>query len=200
MSNVKFMLAIQFQPFPELHTQRLRLRRLTESDVDVMYAMRSDTAVMQYMDMRKAETYTEAKAKLEEMNADIDNNKGITWCINLLDHNDMIGYVSIWRIDPAHFRGEVGYALSPHFWGKGIASEALEAVVKFGFSQLCLHSLEAIINPNNNGSANVLEKQGFVKEGHFKENYFFDGKFLDSVVYAQLNPISSAKNRNTEVS
>jgi [ribosomal protein S5]-alanine N-acetyltransferase len=188
------MLAIQLKPFPELYTERLRLRRLTESDVDVMYAMRSHEAVMQYMDMRKTETYAEAKTKLEEMNADIDSNIGITWCISLLNHNDMIGYVSIWRIDPAHFRGEVGYALSPHFWGKGIASEALEAVVKFGFSQLHLHSLEAIINPNNNGSASVLEKQGFVKEGHFKENYYFDGKFLDSVVYSKLSPLSKLGN------
>jgi [ribosomal protein S5]-alanine N-acetyltransferase len=188
------MIDFNFHPFPSIETERLRLRQLVEGDVDILFAMRSDTAVMQYMDMRKVETYTEAKAKLKEMNADIDNNKGITWCINLLDHNDMIGYVSIWRIDLAHFRGEVGYALSPHFWGKGIASEALEAVVKFGFSQLHLHSLEAIINPNNNGSASVLEKQGFVKEGHFKENYYFDGKFLDSVVYSKLSPLSKLGN------
>jgi [ribosomal protein S5]-alanine N-acetyltransferase len=191
------MLAIQLKPFPELYTERLRLRRLTESDVDVMYAMRSHEAVMQYMDMRKTETYAEAKAKLEEMNADIDSNIGITWCISLLDHNDMIGYVSIWRIDAANYRGEVGYAISPNFWGKGFASEALAAVVKFGFSQLHLHSLEAIINPNNNGSAKVLEKQGFVREAHFKENYFFDGKFLDSVVYSKLSTLSSTENTNS---
>jgi [ribosomal protein S5]-alanine N-acetyltransferase len=183
------MLTIDFKPFPELRTKRLLLRRLTELDAGSMYAMRSDELVMQYMDMRKTETQTEAKAKLEEMNGDIDNNIGITWCISLLDSPDMIGYASIWRIDVANFRGEVGYAISPSFWSKGIASEALEAVVEFGFSQLRLHSLEAIINPNNKGSAKVLEKQGFIKEAHFRENYFFDGKFLDSVVYSKLNPL-----------
>jgi [ribosomal protein S5]-alanine N-acetyltransferase len=191
------MLAIQLKPFPELYTERLLLRRFTESDANVMYAMRSHEAVMQYMDMRKTETYAEAKAKLEEMNADIDSNIGITWCISLLDHNDMIGYVSIWRIDAANYRGEVGYAISPNFWGKGFASEALAEVVKFGFSQLHLHSLEAIINPNNNSSAKVLEKQGFVREAHFKENYFFDGKFLDSVVYSKLSTLSSTENTNS---
>jgi [ribosomal protein S5]-alanine N-acetyltransferase len=187
------MLTIQFIPFPELRTQRLLLRRLTDADIDIMYDIRSNELVMQYMDMRKVETYVEAHAKLEEMNADIDNNKGITWCISLIDKSDMIGYVCIWRIDAANYRGEVGYALSPNYWGMGIASEALEAVASFGFCQLRMHSLEAIINPNNHGSAKVLEKQGFIKEAYFKENYFFDGKFLDSVVYSKLSPFSFAE-------
>ena len=50
-----------------------------------------------------------------------------------------------------------------------------------------LHSIEAIIAPENYASAKVLEKNGFVKEAHLKENQFYEGHFLDTVIYSILN-------------
>jgi ribosomal-protein-alanine N-acetyltransferase len=50
-----------------------------------------------------------------------------------------------------------------------------------------LHSIEAIIDPENHGSAKVLEKNGFVKEAHLKEYEFFEGRFLDTVIYSIIN-------------
>ena len=51
-----------------------------------------------------------------------------------------------------------------------------------------LHSIEAIIDPENKASAVVLEKNSFVKEAHLKENEFYEGRFLDTVIYSLLNP------------
>jgi ribosomal-protein-alanine N-acetyltransferase len=50
-----------------------------------------------------------------------------------------------------------------------------------------LHSIEAIIDPENGASEKVLQKNGFIKEGHLKENEFYDGKFLDCFIYSRLN-------------
>ena len=50
-----------------------------------------------------------------------------------------------------------------------------------------LHSIEAIIDPENFASEKVLQKNGFVKEAHLKENEFYDGRFLDTVIYSILN-------------
>ena len=52
-----------------------------------------------------------------------------------------------------------------------------------------LHSIEGVIDPDNEASERVLQKCGFVKEAHFKENEFYDGKFIDAVVYSKLNPV-----------
>ena len=76
--------------------------------------------------------------------------------------------------------------LLPEIHGKGIASEAVEIVVGFGFNEMKLHSIEAVIDPRNGASEKVLQKNGFVKEGYLKENEFFDGKFLDTVIYSRL--------------
>jgi ribosomal-protein-alanine N-acetyltransferase len=62
--------------------------------------------------------------------------------------------------------------------------EALTAVINYGFTQLKLHSIEAVIDPNNTASENVLLRNGFIKEAHFRENFLHKGEFLDSVHYA----------------
>ncbi len=50
-----------------------------------------------------------------------------------------------------------------------------------------LHSIEAVIAPENVASAKVLEKCNFIKEGYFKENEFYNGQFLDTVIYSKIN-------------
>ena len=77
--------------------------------------------------------------------------------------------------------------LLPEYHGKGIVSEAVKEAVNYGFQVMKLHSIEAIIDPDNHASAKVLEKNGFIKEAHLKENEFFNGRFLDSVIYSILN-------------
>jgi len=62
----------------------------------------------------------------------------------------------------------------------------VERVMKYGFNEMNLHSMEAVIDPRNSASERVLIKNGFVKEGHFKENEFFNGEFLDSVIYSKI--------------
>jgi ribosomal-protein-alanine N-acetyltransferase len=69
-------------------------------------------------------------------------------------------------------------------------SEALQAVINYGFTSIKLHSITANVNPNNQPSIRLLEKNGFVREGYYKENYYYNGKFLDSAIYSLLTPKS----------
>ena len=85
-----------------------------------------------------------------------------------------------------NFRAEIGYALLPDYYKKGIADEALKAVIDYGFNTMNLHSIEANLNPDNIASAELLEKNNFEKEAYFKENYYFEGKFIDSLIYSLL--------------
>ncbi len=98
----------------------------------------------------------------------------------------MIGTAGFYRLKKEHFRGEIGYMLSPDHWRKGIMSEAVEAVVQCGFGQLGFHSIEAVTDPANTASNRLLERLGFVREGYFREDFFFDGRFYDSAVWSRL--------------
>jgi ribosomal-protein-alanine N-acetyltransferase len=181
------MLTINFNPFPNLETERLLLRRVDEKDVNEIFALRSNPETMKYIPRPLVKTNEDALEHIAMIDAKIENNEGINWAITLKDDPKLIGIIGHYRIKPEHFRAEIGYMLLPEFNGKGIIPEAVKEVVDYGFKVMKLHSIEAIIDPENFGSEKVLQKNGFVKEAHLKENEFYDGRFLDTVIYSILN-------------
>ncbi|MEM0576765.1 GNAT family N-acetyltransferase [Flavobacterium polysaccharolyticum] len=183
------MLTINFSPFPNLETERLILRRVLPSDVKEMFKLRSNPETMKYIPRPLLTNYEEALAHIKTMDDKIETNEGINWAITLKGDDKMLGVIGHYRIKPEHYRAEVGYMILPEYHGKGITSEAVQCVVDYGFKTMKLHSIEGVIDPENEASERVLQKCGFVKEAHFKENEYFDGKFIDAVVYSKLNPI-----------
>lgn len=182
------MLELSFTPFPEIKTERLLLRRLTDNDAPEILFLRSDETVMKYIDRERPGSEEEALAFIQLVNSNIDKNEAIMWAISLKDKpGTLIGNIGFWRIISQHYRSEIGYMLHPSFWGKGIMKEALLAAADYGFSKMKLHSIEAHINPENAASGKVLEKAGFVREAYFKEDTFFKGKFIDTAIYSLLN-------------
>lgn len=180
------MLQLQFSPFPVLETNRLILRRMVEEDVDAIYALRSNPEVMKYIP-KTCESREVALEFFKTIDNNLMKNEGITWAIAMKENpSKMIGSIGIWRFQPENFRGEVGYYLLPDFWRKGILKEALRPVLEFAFGKIGLHSIEAIIDPENIASENLLVAFDFKKEAHFRENFFYQGKFLDSVIYSLL--------------
>ena len=181
------MLTINFHPFKNLETERLVLRRVTESDYPEIMELRGNPETMKYIPRPLVTTKEEALHHFKMIDDKIESNEGINWAITYKDNPKLIGIIGHYRIKPEHFRAEVGYMLLPEYHGKGIISEAIKEVVNYGFNEMKLHSIEAIIDPENFGSARVLEKNNFVKEAHLKENEFYEGRFLDTVIYSILN-------------
>jgi ribosomal-protein-alanine N-acetyltransferase len=183
------MLTINFNPFPILETERLLLRRIDANDVNEIFALRSNPETMKYIPRPLLKTNEDVLQHIATIDAKIENNEAINWGITLKNDPKLIGIIGHYRIKLEHFRAEIGYMLLPEFNGKGIISEAVKEVVDYGFNVMKLHSIEAIIDPENFGSEKVLQKNGFVKEAHLKENEFYDGRFLDTVIYSLLNKI-----------
>jgi ribosomal-protein-alanine N-acetyltransferase len=181
------MLTINFTPFPNLQTERLLLRRVNENDANEIFALRSNPETMKYIPRPLVKSIDDALEHIAMIDAKIESNEGINWAITYKDNPKLIGIIGHYRIKPEHFRAEVGYMLLPEYNGKGIISEAIKEVVNYGFNAMKLHSIEAIIDPENFGSERVLQKCGFVKEAHLKENEFYEGRFLDTVIYSKLN-------------
>lgn len=181
------MLSINFTPFPNLETERLLLRRVNDTDVNEIFQLRSNPETMKYIPRPLVTTTEEALEHIATIDARIDSNEGINWAITLKGDSKLIGIIGHYRIKPEHYRAEIGYMLLPEYSGKGIISEAVEEAIRYGFEVMQLHSIEAVIDPDNIGSARVLEKLQFAKEAHFKENEYFEGRFWDSVIYSKLN-------------
>lgn len=180
-------LNLDFSPFPVLKTERLVLRRMTMEDAADMTELHSSPGARRYS-RRAPRTEAEIKAVLEKIQGNIDTNTAISWAMTLHGSDKMIGDISFWRMMPEHFRAETGYLLGAEHCGKGLATEALRAVLGYGFEVMRLHSVEARVNPENMPSVRLLERCGFAREAYFRENEFFNGKFVDSAVYSLLNP------------
>jgi len=182
------MLELNFNPFPELRSERLLLRRLLHSDAPAIFNLRSDLKVLHYIHREPAQTIAEAEEFIQNINKNIDQNDSILWGITLKeDPSSVIGTICFWNIRKENYRAEIGYALIPSFWNKGIIKEAIQSIMEYGFGAMNLHSVDANINPENIASGAVLEANGFIKEAHFKEDLYHDGKFYDTIVYSKLN-------------
>ncbi|MCC2546726.1 GNAT family N-acetyltransferase [Hymenobacter sp. BT175] len=180
------MLTLNFTPFPVLTTPRLMLRQMVPADAEDLFAMRSDPQVMQYIPRPLATSVKDAAEHIEMMAGLIAKNELLNWGMALRDTNQLVGTIGFFRLQPEHFRADVGYMLNPRWQGQGLMQEAVGAALDYGFQTLRLHSVAAIIDPRNGASARVLERSGFVREGYFRENEFFNGQFLDTVYYSLL--------------
>jgi len=147
-----------FTPFPVLKTNRLILRNLLESDVDAIFKLRSNPETMKFIPRPLATSKEEAMNHIQLIQNKTKENEGINWAICLQENFELIGIIGHYRIKPEHFRSEIGYMLLPEFQSNGIMTEAIKEVVKYGFNEMDLNSIEGIIDPKNSASGRVLEK------------------------------------------
>ncbi|MDR7211506.1 GNAT family N-acetyltransferase [Flavobacterium piscis] len=181
------MLNFNFTPFPVIESERLILRQITNDDINEIFELRSNPETMKYIPRPLVKTPEDALEHIALIEEKIVLNEGINWGITLKDNSKLLGIIGFYRIQPENYRAEIGYILLPEFHGKGVIPEAVCRLIRYGFDDLKLHSIEAIIDPGNLASEKVLQKCGFIKEAHLKECQYYDGKFLDKVIYSLLS-------------
>ncbi len=176
--------------FPILETERLLLREWEESDAADLFALYSNENVVLYTPITAYTSLEQAVTKAANFRDWFRvKQTSITWAVVLKDTGKIIGECSLHSLSPENQRAEVGYAYSPEVWGKGIASESIQKLVDFAFTDFSLfpiNRLEANTDPRNIASAKLLEKLGFTKEGHLRQRNIEKGEVVDSVIYAML--------------
>lgn len=97
-----------------------------------------------------------------------------------------IGMVRLSIASPEHRQGNIGFSLDGAIRGKGYASEAMRALLDYGFRILELHRITALADVENARSHMVLEKLGFRREGRLRQNFQVRGQWRDSDLFALL--------------
>lgn len=128
----------------------------------------------------------EAEALLVNITSHAEAGTLFQWGIALREDDRVIGTCTLFRMEVAHRRAELGYALHRGMWGRGLAHEALTALLDHAFSGLRLHRLEADIDPRNARSIRSVVRLGFKPEGHLRERYFVGDDIQDSLMYGLL--------------
>jgi len=169
-----------------LETPRVRLRALTEGDVPALFTIFRDPEAMRYWSHPAMTDIAEAEALLEDIQNQADRQTLFEWGIARREDDLVIGTCTLHRIDRQHRRAELGYILRRDLWGRGLAGEALSALLNHAFGAMSLHRLEADIDPRNAGSIRSVERLGFKLEGRLRERYFLAGEIQDSLIYGLL--------------
>jgi [ribosomal protein S5]-alanine N-acetyltransferase len=177
---------------PEIKTERLLLRKITLIDTPQLFELRKDEKMMRFIPRPLANTNNDVEMLIEKMLTGMEEFTSINWAITLAGNDTLVGIVGFVRMNLEHHRAEVGYMLHPKEQGKGLMAEALHAIITFGFNQMQLHTIEAVIDPANAASEQLLLKLGFIKEAHFKQNVWFNQEYLDSVHYTLFNNNNNA--------
>jgi ribosomal-protein-alanine N-acetyltransferase len=108
------------------------------------------------------------------------------WLIIDKSGNLPIGTCGYHNWQKKHFRAEIGYDLGKASWRQGFMTEALVAVLKFGFEQMELNRIEAFVHPGNHASIRLLQRLNFREEGHLRDYYFQSGQFHDTLIFSLI--------------
>jgi RimJ/RimL family protein N-acetyltransferase len=168
----------------QLHTERLTLRPMQQSDLPAVFEYRTLPEVSKYLLWRP-----EVLKDLQERWAGLAEKPNIigTW-YNLLVYptgsNQLLGDVGIHFLD--EHQVEIGYVFNPVHQGKGYASEALKAIVHYLFAVMGKHRISASVDPLNDRSINLLQKIHMRKEAHFRKSLLQNGEWVDDCIYAIL--------------
>ena len=155
---------MKFNPFPEITTDRLVLRKIEESDFEIILFLRTDVTVTKYIvrpENRKTKNKADAIKFIKEINENDSNNHSFSWGINLKNNPKIVGTICLWNFSKDKKTAEVGYDLHPEFHKKGIMNEALKSVLNFGFNKLDLSKVEAFTHKENESSIKLLRNNNF---------------------------------------
>lgn len=172
--------------FPVIETDRLLLREITDEDASSILEYLSDDEVMKYYGLEPFTSLNDALDEISWYKSIRSKRTGIRWGITLKEHDVVIGSCGFHNIVAQHFRAEIGFELSKEQWGKGIAAEAVEAIIRHGFQQMNFQRIEALIEPRNLASQKLVERLGFVREGLLRSYEYTCGKFDDLYMYSVL--------------
>lgn len=174
-----------WKQFPELQSERLRLRQIDpEADAAAYFEGISTVSLPIWTSMEK-ESLEKTKRRLEFDASAFRRKSVVSWGIALREQNTIIGYARLSEFEN-QTKAELAYWLNERYRRQGLMSEALRTVVGFAFGQLGLHRIQAYVRDDNIASQQLLLSLGFTEEGLLRKYQLRSDGWADMRIYAML--------------
>ncbi|MCK8523976.1 GNAT family N-acetyltransferase [Aquimarina sp. D1M17] len=166
-----------------LKGKNIYLRALEPEDLDFVYVIENDEQIWEMSSTQTPYSRFLIKQYLENAHQDIYEIKQLRLVICSND-DASLGLIDLFDFDPTHNRAGVGIVIAePENRGKGYGSEALDLIIKYGFTHLRLHQLYANISEDNLSSVKLFENKGFKKIGTKKDWNLINNDYKDEFLY-----------------
>ncbi|MCP3137751.1 GNAT family N-acetyltransferase [Pyxidicoccus xibeiensis] len=175
-----------FDTYPELVTDKFRLRQPTLEDVEPLAAIYFQSVFGRYIigdpPGGVAKMHEKVARDLEAMK----RGEVFRWVLCERGQEVPLGNLGLFNWNQHNRSAEIGYVISMSLWGQGVMKELMSAVLRFGFEDIGLHRVEAHVDPSNGASLRVLTRAGFQQEGVLRESFAVTGGYRDTVVLGML--------------
>jgi RimJ/RimL family protein N-acetyltransferase len=170
-------------PFEQLETERLKIRRFMNSDLEPLVAYRSLPEIARFEGQYTLERGQKLITFMKDR--ELGASGWFQFALEEKNSGELIGDLAFHFVELPR-TAEIGYSLNPSHWGQGLAFEATSRLLDLAFTGLELHRLMAYTAQDNLRSQHLLERLGFRLEGRTLESYEVDGVWIDEFQYGLL--------------
>lgn len=179
--------AIEGRPYPVLRTPNLDLRQITSADRECIYELFCEPEVTLFTAHPTPNHLRDVESQIIRWQDEYLRGVGMQWAITLGHSTEhVIGICGFEELDCEGRVGRVQYYLHPMYWRHGLMTQALEAVVRYGFSSLGLNRIDNWISLENFAASGLMETLGFHSEQIIRHHSYWKGEFHDMELYARL--------------
>lgn len=177
---------------PVLEADAIRLgpwlAETADADAEALARLHADATAMRYWstepwapgDRARAEAY------LDAIEAGAKEGDLRQFAARLPGSSALVGWVTLYRIDPTHRRAEIGYLIDTALWGRRLGRQMVGLALDHAFGAMALHKIEADVDPRNAASCRMLEALGFQREGLLRQRWRTGGELQDSAIYGLI--------------
>jgi ribosomal-protein-alanine N-acetyltransferase len=148
-------------PIPVVTTERLVLRALEDTDAEALHRIMGETDVLRYFPNPAPPSLEKVREMIEAQRTHWNTHGHGWWAVTDRDAGTYLGWSGLQYL-PETDETEVAFLLGQESWGRGLATEAGRAGLRFGFETHGLASIVAIVHPENRASRRVIEKLGMI--------------------------------------
>ena len=176
--------------FPVLETERLILRQFQVGDVPAVFDMYTRKDMNQFLEHEPMRSIDEAEERVQNRINLFHKGWGCRWAIAFKESpENLIGSCGYFNVRIGTHSVEIGFEVHPDFWRRGIMTEAITAILDYSFSEDAfqpVNRIEALVDPVNLRSIDLLLSLGFVDEGTRRKFGFWKGGYHDVKLFALL--------------
>lgn len=172
--------------FETIKTGRLILRGISSEEMNYIFETLTKSEIKKILGHRSEEEY-QREAYKHKNGYSSYNRRFILFLLTDKESNNIIGRCALHNWNKEHKRAEIGYIMEDEkFKGKGLMTEAIDAILDYGFTKMNLNRIEATVGMGNVPSLRLMEKYNFKKEGVMRQHQHISNKFEDSILFSKL--------------
>ena len=177
-----------YDQFPNIITDEITLRKIIPSDLDSLFEIYSNEKLFLHSPVMLKKNKDTVANMIGHFERDYNKKKVIFLGISMnSDPENIVGVAEIFDYNREVNMITIGYRINDRFWGRGIATKTVKAMVEYLFNDIGINRIQAFVMPENTKSLNVLRRNNFVEEGTVRQGYVWKGKgVVDLVLFSMI--------------